>query len=45
VLNDESACNGCDLCALYCPDFAIFSIRYRNPAEELSADPGATDRP
>jgi 2-oxoglutarate ferredoxin oxidoreductase subunit delta len=20
-------CNGCDMCGLYCPDFAIFGVR------------------
>lgn len=24
-------CTGCNLCGFYCPDFAIFSIRDKNP--------------
>ena len=32
ILAREPDCNGCDLCGLYCPDFAIFSKRYNNPA-------------
>jgi len=23
----EEGCTGCDLCGLYCPDFAIFGVR------------------
>ena len=26
-LTKEDACTGCDLCGLYCPDFAIFGVR------------------
>lgn len=32
ILAHEELCNGCDLCGLYCPDFAIFGVRYHNPA-------------
>ena len=31
VLAYPIQCNGCDLCGLYCPDFAIFALRYQNP--------------
>ncbi|MBI4701973.1 MAG: ferredoxin family protein [Deltaproteobacteria bacterium] len=38
-------CNGCDLCGLYCPDFAIFGVRWRNPAyPEAGKDSGAAAR-
>ncbi len=26
---DEGACTGCDLCGMYCPDFAIFGVRIK----------------
>ncbi len=26
-LTDEQGCTGCDLCGLYCPDFAIYGMR------------------
>lgn len=26
-LSNEAGCTGCDLCGLYCPDFAIYGIR------------------
>ena len=26
-LINEPGCTGCDLCGLYCPDFAIFGVR------------------
>jgi 2-oxoglutarate ferredoxin oxidoreductase subunit delta len=29
VLTAPDHCTGCDLCGLYCPDFAIFGIRFR----------------
>jgi len=30
LLARELDCNGCDLCGLYCPDFAIFGVKYKN---------------
>jgi len=30
VLNRPVDCTGCDMCGLYCPDFAIFGIRFRD---------------
>jgi len=29
-LANPAACTGCDLCGLYCPDFAIFGKKYRD---------------
>ncbi len=26
-LVNEAGCTGCDLCGLYCPDFAIYGVR------------------
>jgi 2-oxoglutarate ferredoxin oxidoreductase subunit delta len=26
-------CSGCDLCGMYCPDFAIYGHRYGGSAE------------
>ncbi len=31
LLAREVDCNGCDLCGLYCPDFSIFGVKYKNP--------------
>jgi len=32
-------CSGCDLCGMYCPDFAIFGYRLPQPApSKESAD-------
>ena len=28
LLIDVDKCSGCDLCGVYCPDFAIFGGRY-----------------
>ena len=35
-LINESGCTGCDLCGLYCPDFAIFGVRV--PVEAPNAE-------
>ncbi len=41
VLAHEEQCNGCDLCGLYCPDFAIYALRYQNPAYVAAPKPPA----
>jgi 2-oxoglutarate ferredoxin oxidoreductase subunit delta len=35
VINPEK-CSGCDLCGMFCPDFAIFGHRDVPPAPETS---------
>jgi len=27
-------CSGCDLCGMYCPDFAIYGKRTQEPKDE-----------
>jgi len=27
-------CNGCDMCGMYCPDFAIFGINFKKQQKE-----------
>lgn len=39
ALRDEPKCTGCDLCGLYCPDFAIYGVRI--PLEPAEAGTGA----
>jgi Pyruvate/2-oxoacid:ferredoxin oxidoreductase delta subunit len=33
-------CSGCDLCGMYCPDFAIYGHKEPAPAKETT-DPAA----
>jgi 2-oxoglutarate ferredoxin oxidoreductase subunit delta len=40
LINAEG-CTGCDLCGLYCPDFAIFGTRV--PVETHEAEVGARE--
>ena len=40
-LTREDGCTGCDLCGLYCPDFAIFAVR--EPAPSRPAKGGARE--
>jgi len=37
----EKTCTGCDLCGLYCPDFAIFSVRV--PVETEPSEGGSSE--
>jgi 2-oxoglutarate/2-oxoacid ferredoxin oxidoreductase subunit alpha len=37
VLARPDDCNGCDMCGLYCPDFAIFGERWQKLDERLAA--------
>jgi len=37
----ERTCTGCDLCGLYCPDFAIFSVRV--PIETEPSEGGSSE--
>jgi 2-oxoglutarate ferredoxin oxidoreductase subunit delta len=39
-LVDEAGCTGCDLCGLYCPDFAIFGVRKPAPPAVQEVSPG-----
>ena len=34
---DADACTGCDLCGMYCPDFAIFGVRIKKPNNKKAA--------
>ncbi|MBI2956757.1 MAG: 4Fe-4S dicluster domain-containing protein [Acidobacteria bacterium] len=36
-LTDPDGCTGCDLCGLYCPDFAIYGIMLKNGAPPSAA--------
>ena len=38
-LAKEAGCTGCDLCGLYCPDFAIFGVRIPVEAETQEVSP------
>ena len=32
-LTNPEGCTGCDLCGLYCPDFAIYGVMLKYPAQ------------
>jgi 2-oxoglutarate ferredoxin oxidoreductase subunit delta len=40
-LAKEAGCTGCDLCGLYCPDFAIFGVRVPIETQVQGALPAA----
>jgi len=38
-------CSGCDLCGMYCPDFAIFGFKNPTDAEKKEAPQSAASAP
>jgi 2-oxoglutarate ferredoxin oxidoreductase subunit delta len=36
-------CSGCDLCGMYCPDFAIFGKRVKDTAEKTPKKEATND--
>ena len=40
VLARPEDCTGCDLCGLYCPDFAIFGVRFKDLEKRQAGTPG-----
>ena len=36
-------CSGCDLCGMYCPDFAIYGFRVKEAAKTAAGADGATE--
>jgi 2-oxoglutarate ferredoxin oxidoreductase subunit delta len=45
VLARPADCTGCDLCGLYCPDFAIFGMRFRDLEKRQGASPAEPSAP
>ena len=41
ILINEAGCTACDLCGLYCPDFAIFGVRI--PLESAQQEANAVE--
>ena len=37
MLASPEDCTGCDLCGLYCPDFAIFGMRFKDIEQRRQA--------
>jgi len=40
-LADVDGCTGCDLCGMYCPDFAIYAVMIKNRQQNNAANRGA----
>jgi 2-oxoglutarate ferredoxin oxidoreductase subunit delta len=38
---DADKCSGCNLCGMYCPDFAIFG--FKQPDAKAASKPGAAE--
>lgn len=43
VLAKPDECTGCDLCGLYCPDFAIFGMKYKELDAVMEAKRAGAD--
>ena len=37
-------CSGCDLCGMYCPDFAIYGHREPKPEAKAAAEKAAAEK-
>jgi 2-oxoglutarate ferredoxin oxidoreductase subunit delta len=40
-LSKPNECTGCDLCGLYCPDFAIYGVIFKNGSPPAGAESSA----
>jgi 2-oxoglutarate ferredoxin oxidoreductase subunit delta len=38
---EADKCSGCNLCGMYCPDFAIFG--FKQPENKAAGQPAATE--
>ncbi|HEX9763751.1 MAG TPA: 4Fe-4S dicluster domain-containing protein [Candidatus Acidoferrales bacterium] len=42
-LANPDGCTGCDLCGLYCPDFAIYGVMLRTGSKPAASPAGETE--